>query len=116
MNSITLGDVSDFFTWRLDQEWGEGERRLRGIKEVSSLATYWKRLLGAYRRLIRKDVDSEIAKNTHNVRSLHSLSIERFLKEKKYFVRQVQLAQDHGLSRTPREKSPKDAHEVLEIS
>lgn len=71
MNFITLGDVSDFFTWRLDQKWGEGERGLRGIKEASSLATYWKQLLRAYMRLIRKNIDSEIAKNTHNVRSLH---------------------------------------------
>jgi hypothetical protein len=67
MKSISLGDVSGFFTWKLDQKRGVAGRRLRGIKEASSLATYRKMFLRVYRKLVGADMDSEMARGTLNV-------------------------------------------------
>ncbi|PZD23864.1 DUF3435 domain containing protein [Pyrenophora tritici-repentis] len=96
MKSISVGDVSSFFTWKLDQKRGTAGRRLRGIKEASSLATYRKMFLRVYRKLVGKDMDSEMSRSTLNVT--------------------VKLARDYGLSHTPREKPPMDARDVLEIT
>lgn len=64
MRSISLGHVSSFFTWKLDQKRGAAGRRVRGIKEVSSLATYRKMFLRVYRNLVGKDMDTEMARRT----------------------------------------------------
>ncbi|RYN85694.1 hypothetical protein AA0119_g13215 [Alternaria tenuissima] len=96
MNSLSLGDVSSFFTWKLDQKRGAAGRRLRGIKEASSLGTFRKMFLRVYRKLVGRDMDSEMSRGTHNVA--------------------VKLARDYDLSHTPREKPPMDAQDVLEIT
>ena len=67
MASITLGDVSGFFTWKLDQKRGAEGKRLRGTREAYSLATYRKQFLRVYRRLVGKDIDSEMVRGTLNV-------------------------------------------------
>jgi hypothetical protein len=67
IKSISLGDVSSFFTWKLDEKHRTPGRRLRGIKEASSLATYRKMFLRVYRKLVGKDMDSEMSRGTLNV-------------------------------------------------
>lgn len=67
MKSISRGDVSSFFTWKLDQKRGAAGRRLRGIKGASSLATYRKMFLRVYRKLVGKDMDSEMSRDTLKV-------------------------------------------------
>ena len=82
MKSISLGDVSGFFTWKLDQKRGVAGRRLRGIKEASSLATYRKMFLRVYRKLVGADMDSEMARGTLNVGYIPSYSAEHTPEEK----------------------------------
>ncbi|CAG5188954.1 uncharacterized protein ALTATR162_LOCUS12066 [Alternaria atra] len=95
MESISRGDISSFFAWKLDQTRGTDKRRLRGTKSASSLDTYRKLFLRVYRKLVGKDMDSEMSRGT--------LSVTK------------KLIQDYDLSHTPREKPPMDAHDVLEI-
>ncbi|KAJ5051419.1 hypothetical protein J3E74DRAFT_295818 [Bipolaris maydis] len=95
MKSITAGDVSSFFMWKLKQKQGTAGRRLRGIKTASSLDTYRKMFLGVYRRLVGEDMDSHLQRSTLHVTN--------------------ELAQQFGLSREPREKPCMDAKDVLEI-
>jgi hypothetical protein len=67
MESISRGDISSFFAWKLDQTRGTDKRRLRGTKSASSLDTYRKLFLRVYRKLVGKDMDSEMSRGTLSV-------------------------------------------------
>ncbi|KAF2012894.1 hypothetical protein BU24DRAFT_425506 [Aaosphaeria arxii CBS 175.79] len=96
MKSLTVGDVASFFQWKLDQRKGKGGRKLRGIKNASSLKTYRKQFLQVHRRITGKDMDSELVGQTRMVLS--------------------DLARDSKLDQTPREKAAMDIFDVREVS
>ncbi|KAJ8110847.1 hypothetical protein OPT61_g6412 [Boeremia exigua] len=101
LGNISVGDVSAFFTWRLDPQretsrQNPRSRRSCGIKAASSLNTYRKMFIGMYRILMKKDMDSMLAARIRKVAE--------------------NLALTHGLSHTPREKPAIDAEDVLEIA
>jgi hypothetical protein len=54
IKNVSLGSLSTFFDWVLDQRRGKGGRRVCGIKSSSTLGTYWKIF-----RLIYEEANSE---------------------------------------------------------
>ena len=64
MSSITLGDITTFFTWRLDQKCGMNKRQLPGIKKTASLDSYRKLFSIVYRRWTGNDIDSKLLRKT----------------------------------------------------
>lgn len=68
MQSLTVGDASGFFDWRLDLTEGEEGRKLRGTKDAASLRTYKKQFSLLYRRRTGKDMDSQLSGQIRKVR------------------------------------------------
>ncbi|KAF2193597.1 C2H2 finger domain protein [Zopfia rhizophila CBS 207.26] len=75
----------------IEEQW----QRLRGTKESSSLGTYWKQYLIAYKRATGRDMGGQITRQMHQVLR--------------------QLAVEYQLSNTPREKPPMDVYDVREV-
>lgn len=96
MQSLTVGNISSFFRWKLDQTRGKGGRKLRGTKDASSLDTYRKQFSIVYRRVTGRDMDSELAGQTRMILP--------------------KLIKDYQLSHTPREKPAMDVYDVREVS
>jgi len=94
-NSITTGDLSSFFRWKLDQKHGKDGRKLRGTRLSSSLTTYWKLFLLVYERATTRSTDSRIVCRMHQV------------------LRDV--AKDYELNHSPQEKPLMDVEDVREV-
>ncbi|KAF2180940.1 C2H2 finger domain protein [Zopfia rhizophila CBS 207.26] len=93
--SITTGDLSSFFRWKLDQTQGKDGRRLRGTKEESSLATYWKHFLQVYNKVMKRNMDGKVTRQMHKVLR--------------------QLAREYRLGNSPRDKCPMDVYDVTTV-
>jgi hypothetical protein len=76
LKSITVGMFSAFLLWKLNLRYGIGERntgikgrKLRGIKQASSLDTFRKNFLRVYRKVVGEDMDSKIVRESLKVGS-----------------------------------------------
>jgi hypothetical protein len=82
MRSITAGIFSAFLLWRLNLKYGISEkdtgvkgRKLRGIKQASSLDTFRKIFLRVYRKVVGEDMDSNIVRETLKVSPYYSIQL-----------------------------------------
>ncbi|KAK7408613.1 hypothetical protein QQX98_009215 [Neonectria punicea] len=60
LESISLGLLASFFTWRLDLKTGKEDRRMKGIKTSSSLGTNWKVFRLVYERATGAKLDPKL--------------------------------------------------------
>jgi hypothetical protein len=77
-----VGIFSAFLLWKLNLRYGIGEkdtgvkrRKLRGIKQASSLDTFWKNFLRVYRKVVGEDMDSYIVRESLKVSSSCSIQL-----------------------------------------
>ncbi|KAH7377090.1 hypothetical protein B0T11DRAFT_347438 [Plectosphaerella cucumerina] len=80
LESIKVSILKSFFTWRLDLKAGKGGRRIKGIKNSSSLGTTWKVFRLVYERAVAAKLDSKLNRQMHKV--LRKLAEERGLSDK----------------------------------
>jgi hypothetical protein len=120
LRSITVGIFSAFLLWKLNLRYGIGEkdtgvkrRKLRGIKQASSLDTFRKNFLRVYRNVVGEDMDSNMVRESLKVGSY--CFIQAFRRSSRSCQVANKLAQEKELSRVPREKPTMDANDVLEI-
>ncbi|KAK7927845.1 hypothetical protein PG985_004843 [Apiospora marii] len=64
---ISVCLLYSFFQWRLNQKFTPAGRRLRGIKNRSSLGTYWKVFRLAYERAVAEKVEPKLNRSMHKV-------------------------------------------------
>ncbi|KAG7111294.1 hypothetical protein HYQ46_013065 [Verticillium longisporum] len=62
LESISLGILVSFFTWRLDLQRGKGGRKIKGIKTNSALGTYWKVFRLVYERAMTVNINKSLIK------------------------------------------------------
>ncbi|KAF3349014.1 hypothetical protein VdG2_02860 [Verticillium dahliae VDG2] len=81
LESISLGILVSFFTWRLDLQTGKGGRKIKGIKTNSALGTYWKVFRLVYERAMTVKFDPKLNRQMH--KALRKLPKAKELSNKK---------------------------------
>lgn len=64
--SLDINLIYNFFDWVLSQKVGKDGRRMRGVKKISALNTYWKYFLLAYNIAVGHKIDSRLADSMKN--------------------------------------------------
>ncbi|KAJ5015542.1 hypothetical protein K4K57_012998 [Colletotrichum sp. SAR 10_99] len=64
--SLDINLIYNFFDWVLCQKVGKDGRRMRGVKKISALNTYWKYFLVAYNIAVGHKIDSRLADSMKN--------------------------------------------------
>ncbi|KAH8652841.1 C2H2 finger domain protein [Ilyonectria robusta] len=81
LQSISVGILASFFTWRLDLKTGKDDRKMKGIKTSSALGTTWKVFRLVYERAVGAKLDPKMNRQMHRV--LRKLAKDHDLSTKK---------------------------------
>jgi hypothetical protein len=69
-DTVTLGDMSSFLRWMMNQRRGHGGRRLCGTKLSTSLEIYWKQFRLVYERATGRKIDGQTTRQMHTVSAI----------------------------------------------
>ncbi|KAH8654664.1 hypothetical protein BGZ61DRAFT_524198 [Ilyonectria robusta] len=81
LQSVSVGILASFFTWRLDLKTGKDDRKMKGIKTSSALGTTWKVFRLVYERAVGTKLDPKMNRQMHRV--LRKLAKDHDLSTKK---------------------------------
>ena len=70
MKATTLGDISSFLDWKLDQKRGKNGRKLRGTTIDTSLETYWKQFRLVHERATGKKLGGQTTRQMHKANTI----------------------------------------------